>query len=325
MSADKPTAIFLMGPTAAGKTDLSLALTERLGCEIVSVDSALVYKGMNIGTAKPDAELRRRYPHHLIDLIDPAEAYSAARFREDAFTAIQSITGRGKIPLLTGGTMLYYKALVEPLATMPGAHPEIREAMHQVLQKEGLAPLLAELKEVDPEAWARIDRDNPQRVLRALEVYRASGRPISRFWAESVNDGQGSLSSEALAAFPWRLVQLCVAPDDRAVLHQRIALRFKAMLDQGFEAEVRQLFERGDLHPDLPSIRSVGYRQMWHYLSGEWSYQQMTERGIIATRQLAKRQLTWLRRWPDLTWLDSSAPRLEERAWQRLRKAGLDV
>lgn len=314
-----------MGPTAAGKTDLSLALTERLGCEIVSVDSALVYKGMDIGTAKPDAELRRRYPHHLIDLIDPAESYSAARFREDAFAAIQAITDRGKIPLLTGGTMLYYKALVEPLAAMPAAQPEIREAMQQVLQTEGLTPLLAELEQVDPLAWARIDRDNPQRVLRALEVYRASGKPISQYWAESSNDGQGSLSSEAITAFPWRLVQLCVAPDDRAVLHRRIALRFKAMLEQGFESEVRQLFERGDLYPDLPAIRSVGYRQMWHYLEGEWSYQEMTERGIIATRQLAKRQLTWLRRWPDLTWLDSTSPGLEAQAWQRLRKAGLEV
>lgn len=325
MSVDKPTAIFLMGPTAAGKTDLSLALTDRLGCEIVSVDSALVYRGMDIGTAKPDADLRRRYPHHLIDLIDPAEAYSAARFREDALAAIHAITGRGKVPLLTGGTMLYYKALVEPLATMPGAHPEIREAMQQVLQTEGLTPLLAELEHVDPVAWARIDRENPQRVMRALEVFRASGKPISRFWAESENDGQGSLSSEALAAFPWRIVQLCVAPDDRTVLHKRIALRFETMLAQGFEAEVRQLFERGDLHPDLPSIRSVGYRQMWHYLAGEWSWEEMTQRGIIATRQLAKRQLTWLRRWPDLSWLDSTTPDLEARAWQRLRKAGLDV
>lgn len=325
MSADQPTAIFLMGPTAAGKTDLSLALTERLGCEIVSVDSALVYRGMDIGTAKPDAEVRCRYPHHLIDLIDPAEAYSAVRFRDDALTAMQAITDRGRIPLLTGGTMLYYKALVEPLATMPGAHPEIREAMQQVLQTEGLAPLLGELEQVDPVAWARIDRGNPQRVLRALEVYRASGKPISQFWAESDNDGHGSLSSEALAAFPWRVVQLCVAPNDRTVLHQRIAMRFEAMLAEGFEAEVRQLFERGDLHPDLQSIRSVGYRQMWHYLAGEWSWEQMAERGIIATRQLAKRQLTWLRRWPDLHWLDSSVAGLEARAWQRLRKAGLDL
>lgn len=325
MSADKPTAIFLMGPTAAGKTDLSLALTERLGCEIVSVDSALVYRGMDIGTAKPNVDVRHHYPHHLIDLIDPADSYSAARFREDALAAMEEITARGKIPLLTGGTMLYYKALVEPLAAMPGAHPQIREAMQQVLQSNGLAPLLAELKEVDSQAWAQIDRENPQRVMRALEVYRASGRPISSFWAESANDGQGSLSSTALVAFPWRILQLCVAPDDRSVLHQRIALRFEAMLAQGFEAEVRRLFDRGDLHPDLPAIRSVGYRQMWHYLSGEWSYQEMVERGVIATRQLAKRQLTWLRRWPELTWLESTAPELEARAWQKLRKAGLDI
>jgi tRNA dimethylallyltransferase len=314
-----------MGPTAAGKTDLSLALTERLACEIVSVDSALVYRGMDIGTAKPSRALRQRYRHHLIDLVDPADAYSAARFREDALAAMTAITNRGKVPLLTGGTMLYFKALIEPLAQMPPAQPAVRAALQQRLQSEGLAPLLSELERVDPAAWARIDRENPQRVMRALEVFRASGRPISAFWAESANDGQGSLNPEAFQAFPWRVVQLCVAPDDRSVLHQRIAQRFEAMLSQGFETEVRALHQRQDLHPDLPAIRSVGYRQMWHYLDGDWSYQQMVERGIIATRQLAKRQLTWLRRWPDVHWLDSTAPELAANAWQRLRKAGLDV
>ncbi len=322
MSADKPLALFLMGPTAAGKTDLALELVERGGCEIVSVDSAQVYRGMDIGTAKPDAETLARAPHHLIDIRDPAESYSAADFRNDALAVMERITADGKVPLLTGGTMLYFKALVEPLADMPPADVSVREALQRELDDGGLQSLLDELKAVDPAAWNKIDRDNPQRVLRALEVFRVSGRPISAYWAESVNDGRGRLAESAIETFPWRLVQLAVIPDDRAVLHDRIARRFHWMLDQGFEKEVQALYQRGDLHVDLPSIRAVGYRQMWHYLEGEVDYDRMVETGIIATRQLAKRQLTWLRGWPQLEQLAPDRDDILTLAWKKLRKAG---
>ncbi|MEP4548508.1 MAG: tRNA (adenosine(37)-N6)-dimethylallyltransferase MiaA [Saccharospirillum sp.] len=325
--AEKPTAIFLMGPTAAGKTDLALSLVEAGQCEIISVDSAQVFRGMDIGTAKPDAATLQRAPHHLIDICDPADSYSAARFRTDALAAMSDIQQRGRIPLLTGGTMLYFKALVEPLADMPPADDAVRQALQVQLETEGLASLLRELETVDPVAFARIDRQNPQRVTRALEVYRVSGRPISAYWAESVNDGKGRLAHDATGAFPWHLIQLAVVPADRAVLHERIARRFQLMLDQGFEQEVRALMARGDLHPDLPSIRAVGYRQMWHYLDGQIDYPTMIETGVAATRQLAKRQLTWLRKWPELAVLDPAGAdgdrRIIDQAWQILRKSGL--
>lgn len=325
-SADKPTAIFLMGPTAAGKTDLALSLVEAGGCEIISVDSAQVYRGMDIGTAKPDAATLRRAPHHLIDICDPADSYSAAQFRTDALAAMNDIHQRGRVPLLTGGTMLYFKALVEPLAAMPPADEAVRERLQAQFENEGLASLLRELETVDPAAFERIDRQNPQRVLRALEVCRVSGRPISAFWAESVNDGKGRLAETAAQAFPWHLIQLAVIPADRAILHERIARRFQLMLEQGFEREVRTLRAREDLHPDLPSIRAVGYRQMWQYLDGRIDHATLVETGIAATRQLAKRQLTWLRKWPDLTVLDPTGPggdrRIIDQAWQILRKSG---
>lgn len=321
MSTDKPLALFLMGPTAAGKTDLALELVARGNGEIISVDSAQIYRGMDIGTAKPDAGTLARAPHHLIDIRDPAESYSAADFRTDALAAMRAITDRGRIPVLTGGTMLYYKALVEPLAAMPPADAGVRAGLRAELADQGLAPLLDELHRADPDAWARLDRQNPQRVMRALEVYRVSGRPISAFWAESVNDGHGQLAEPAIDVFPWRLLQFAVAPSERAVLHERIARRFHEMLAQGFETEVRRLFQRGDLHPDLPSMRSVGYRQMWRYLAGEWDRDTMVERGIVATRQLAKRQLTWLKRWPRLHWLASDRDDMLEQAWKMLRKA----
>lgn len=319
--ADKPLALFLMGPTAAGKTDLALDLVARGDCEIISVDSAQVYRGMDIGTAKPNAATLARAPHHLIDIRDPADPYSAADFRDDALAVMRDITQRGRIPILTGGTMLYYKALVEPLAEMPPADETVRATLQRELEHAGLERLLDELAVVDPSAWSRIDRRNPQRVLRALEVCRISGRPISTFWDASVNDGRGRLAESAIEAFPWRLLQFAVAPSERGVLHERIARRFHWMLEQGFEAEVRSLYERGDLHLDLPSIRAVGYRQMWHYLDGDWDRDTMIERGIVATRQLAKRQLTWLKRWPRLIWLMSERDDLFEQAWKMLRKA----
>lgn len=324
---DKPTAIFLMGPTAAGKTDLALSLVDAGQCEIISVDSAQVFRGMDIGTAKPDAATLQRAPHHLIDICDPADSYSAARFRTDALAAMSDIQQRGRIPLLTGGTMLYFKALVEPLADMPSADGAVRQVLQTRLNTEGLTSLLHELETVDPVAFARIDRQNPQRVIRALEVYRVSGRPISAYWAESVNDGKGRLAYDATGAFPWHLIQLAVIPADRAVLHERIARRFQLMLDQGFEQEVRALMARGDLHPDLPSIRAVGYRQMWHYLEGQIDHATLIKTGVAATRQLAKRQLTWLRKWPELAVLDPAGAdgdrRIIDQAWQILRKSGL--
>lgn len=304
--SEKPCALFLMGPTAAGKTDLAIDLVEQGQCEIISVDSAQVYKGLDIGSAKPDAETLKRAPHHLIDICDPAESYSAVQFKSDALKVMGEIVERGKTPLLTGGTMLYFKTLVEPMADLPGGDEAIRSALSDTLAESGLGMLVKELQDVDPVAFERIDLQNPQRVQRALEVYRMTGKPISSFWAEGVHDGKGKLAQSAIAEFPFELKQFAVMPLDRQVLHQRIAKRFQLMLEQGFEQEVRALYERGDLHLDLPSMRAVGYRQMWQYFEGELNYTDMVERGIIATRQLAKRQLTWLRGWPELQLLDTT-------------------
>jgi len=320
VATDLPRAIFLTGPTAAGKTDLSLMLADEFNGEIVSVDSAQVYIGMDIGTAKPDAAIQAQVPHHLIDLCDPAVSYSAANFRDDALAAMTDITERGRLPILVGGTALYFKALVQPMAAMPPADPEVRAQLQSWLDEAGLEALVAELQRVDVTAWERIDRKNPARVLRALEVQRVSGRPISEFWANSAHDGRGGLSASALDDFPWQVVQFAVAPDERSVLHQRIEQRFQAMLASGFEAEVERLYRRGDLHLDLPAIRAVGYRQMWQYLAGELDHSQMVDSGIAATRQLAKRQLTWMRGWQGLHWLDSQAEGLFEQARQRLSK-----
>lgn len=304
--ADKPLALFLMGPTAAGKTDLAISLVEQGNCEIISVDSAQIYRGMDIGAAKPDAETLSRAPHHLIDICDPSESYSAVHFRKDALDLMSEISARGKVPLLTGGTMLYYKSLVEPMANMPAGDEQTRQQIAQKMQEEGLDSLVQELLEVDPVAHQKIDLQNPQRVQRALEVYRISGRPISSFWAEGVNDGKGKLSEVAIEQFPYRIAQYVVMPDDRAVLHRRIEKRFEMMIEQGFEYEVRTLYNRGDLHLDLPSIRCVGYRQMWQYFDGEFDFDTMIEKGVAATRQLAKRQLTWIRGWPQVTVLDTA-------------------
>jgi len=307
MIDNRPPALFLMGPTAAGKTDLAIALVEQGHCEIISVDSAQIYRSMDIGTAKPDAQTLVRAPHHLIDICDPAESYSVVQFRRAALATMAEISQRGKIPLLTGGTMLYFKSLVEPMADLPEGDQDIRSELAQQMADQGLVGLVAQLAQVDPVAHARIDLANPQRVQRALEVFRVSGRPISAFWAEGTHDGRGNLAVGAAEQFPYRLLQYGVIPQDRAILHARIAQRFRWMLEQGFEQEVRELYSRGDLHLDLPSMRCVGYRQMWHYLDGLIDYDEMIERGIIATRQLAKRQLTWLRGWPELQALDTSA------------------
>ncbi|WP_018625185.1 tRNA (adenosine(37)-N6)-dimethylallyltransferase MiaA [Kangiella aquimarina] len=293
----KPLAIFIMGPTASGKTDLAIELVERLNAEIISVDSAMVYKGMDIGSAKPSAEELARAPHRLIDICDPADPYSAARFRDDALREMEDIVSQGKTPLLVGGTMLYYKALLEGMHNLPDSNPEVRANLQQRLESEGLASLHQELAKIDPESASRIHENDPQRTLRALEVYEITGKPLSQLHAEQEQND-----------FPYQTLQIALAPDDRSYLHQRIEKRFHQMMEQGFLQEVESLYERGDLHPDLPSIKSVGYRQMWQYLEGELPLEEAIERGIIATRQLAKRQFTWLRSWKNLNWIESRQP-----------------
>lgn len=306
MSERLPPAIFLMGPTAAGKTDLALALADALPCELVSVDSALIYRGMDIGTAKPDRATLARYPHRLIDIRDPAESYSAAEFRADALAAMAEISARGRIPLLVGGTMLYFKALLEGLADMPGADPVVRAELEARAAVEGWQALHRELAEVDPESAARIHPNDPQRLIRALEVHRVSGLSMTAHRQRQAAENRG-LDAPGMAHLPYTVAQLAIAPVQRHVLHERIALRFRHMLEHGFIEEVEALRLRGDLHAGLPSIRAVGYRQVWDYLDGKLNREEMTERGIIATRQLAKRQFTWLRSWADLHWLDSLA------------------
>ncbi|WP_219410280.1 tRNA (adenosine(37)-N6)-dimethylallyltransferase MiaA [Proteus terrae] len=289
----KPKAIFLMGPTASGKTALAIALRQKLPVDIISVDSALIYRGMDIGTAKPDANEQSLAPHRLIDILDPAFPYSAADFRRDALNAMEEITAAGRIPLLVGGTMLYFKALLEGLSPLPSANSDVRAEIEKKAAEQGWEAIHKELALVDPVAAQRIHPNDPQRLSRALEVYLISGKTMTELT---------KISGESL---PYDVYQFAIAPKDRNVLHQRIEARFKQMLTCGFEDEVKSLYERGDLHEDLPSVRCVGYRQMWSYLSGEIDYDEMVYRGICATRQLAKRQITWLRGWNDIHWLDS--------------------
>ncbi|MES9937845.1 MAG: tRNA (adenosine(37)-N6)-dimethylallyltransferase MiaA [Sedimenticola sp.] len=293
---DLPLAIFLMGPTASGKTDLAIALTEHLPCDIISVDSALVYRGMDIGTAKPSAEELARAPHRLIDICDPSESYSAAQFREDALREMAEITAAGRIPLLVGGTMLYFRALQYGLSELPAANATVRARLEQDAALHGWQAMHERLAAVDPAAASRIHPNDPQRIQRALEVYELTGKSLTEL---QDRDGEQKL--------PYRLVKLVRAPREREVLHQRIADRFHKMLAQGFEAEVRGLLQQGNLVPDMPSMRSVGYRQMLKYLLGEWDRETMIEKGIIATRQLAKRQFTWLRADTEAHWLDEEA------------------
>ncbi|MGN2410098.1 tRNA (adenosine(37)-N6)-dimethylallyltransferase MiaA [Pseudomonas syringae] len=301
-----PPAIFLMGPTAAGKTDLAIELSKVLPCELISVDSALVYRGMDIGTAKPSKAQLAEFPHRLIDILDPAQSYSAADFRADALAAMAEITARGNIPLLVGGTMLYFKALLDGLADMPAADAEVRAQLEADALAFGWQSLHDQLAVVDPVSAARIHPNDPQRLIRALEVYRVSGMSMTAH-----REQQTAQSTEAAASgrqqLPYTVANLAIAPADRKVLHHRIALRFEQMLDQGFLDEVLALRSRGDLHSGLPSIRAVGYRQVWDHLDGKLTRDEMQERGIIATRQLAKRQFTWLRSWENLHWLDSLA------------------
>ena len=283
-----PPAIFLMGPTASGKTALSVQLAQALNGEIISVDSALVFKGMDIGTAKPTLEERGGIPHHLIDILDPSEAYSTGQFRTQALALMDAITQRGKIPILVGGTMLYFNALLNGLAVLPEANVAIRAKLDHDLEQLGKEALHQRLAGIDPQAAARIHPNDPQRIQRALEVYEISGKPLSSFFnADQAED------------LPYQKIKLLIAPPDRKILHDIIAQRFLAMLEQGFINEVEILYRRGDLTEKMPSIRAVGYRQVWAYLQGEDNLETMTEKAIIATRQLAKRQFTWLRRETD--------------------------
>ena len=287
--------IAIMGPTASGKTGLALDIAAKVESEVISVDSALVYKGMDIGTAKPTQEEQEGVVHHLIDIIDPAQSYSVSQFVNDTNALIGDILARGKVPILAGGTMMYFNALINGISPLPKSDETIRDEITQQAQRLGWSKLHDELRGVDPISGERIHPNDPQRITRALEVYRSTGKTLTH-WQQQEGE-----------KCPYNIAQFAIAPADRAVLHERIATRFDMMLEQGFEKEVVKLYERSDLHEDLPSIRSVGYRQMWQYLDGQLSYAEMRERGIIATRQLAKRQLTWLRGWEQVTWLDTFA------------------
>ena len=291
-----------MGPTASGKTALAVSLVERFPLEIVSVDSALVYRGMDIGSAKPDAATLARAPHHLLDIRDPTAAYSAAAFCDDARRLMADIVARGKVPLLVGGTMLYFRALLRGLDDLPRADPALRKALEAEAKARGWPALHAELAAVDPATAARLAPNDSQRIGRALEIFRLTGTPMS------------ALLDRAQSELPYRVLQLALIPSDRSVLHQRIAARFDAMLAEGLIDEVESLRRSYVLKPDLPAMRAVGYRQAWAYLDGEIDLGELREQGIAATRQLAKRQLTWLRSWPDAVALDCLADDLDAQA-----------
>ena len=302
--------ILLLGPTAAGKTDAAVALAELLPCRLISMDSALVYRGMDIGTAKPPAKLLARHPHALIDIRDPADPYTAADFVADADLEVRQALERGKVPVLVGGAMLYARAFRDGLAVLPPANPEVRAAIDAEAGKEGWPKLHTRLAAVDPVAAANIHPHNGARLQRALEVFETTGKPISAYWRE-----QGK--SAAPQRLGQELLEFALVHEDRAALHRRIEERFDAMLAQGFVDEVRILRARGDLHLGLPSMRAVGYRQVWRHLDAEWDAEQMRTRAVAATRQLARRQLTWLRSWPwveRLPWGDAQAAAAEIKA-----------
>jgi len=280
-----------MGPTASGKTALAMALCDALPCDIVSVDSALIYRDMDIGTAKPTQDELQQYPHHLINLRDASESYSAADFCHDALAKISEIRAKNRIPLLVGGTMMYFKSLIEGISPLPSANADIRQVIDSEASELGWQVMHDKLMAIDPVSAERIHPNDPQRLTRALEVYRLTGNTLTQ------------LTQIKGAKLGGNILQLAITPKERSVLHDRIAQRYQQMIDLGFEQEVLKLKARSDLHHDLPSIRCVGYRQMWQYLEGDFDHKEMIFRGVCATRQLAKRQLTWLRNWPDLHWL----------------------
>ena len=289
----QPPVICLMGPTASGKTALAMALHDALPCDIISVDSALIYNNMDIGTAKPTADELSRYPHRLINLRDASQSYSAADFCHDALAEIAKIRANNRIPLLVGGTMMYFKSLIEGISPLPAANHEIRQKIEQQAGEHGWLALHEELLKIDPVAGERIHPNDPQRITRALEVFRLTGSTLTELT---------QIKGEKLSG---DILQFAITPSERSILHQRIELRYQQMINQGFEQEVIKLKARNDLHEDLPSIRCVGYRQMWQYLNNEYDHNEMIFRGVCATRQLAKRQLTWLRNWPNLHWLNT--------------------
>jgi tRNA dimethylallyltransferase len=337
MSNSLPPAIFLMGPTASGKTSVAVELAQRLPVEIISVDSVLVYRGMDIGTAKPDAATLARAPHHLINILDPTEAYSAAAFRRDALRLMRDIAARDKIPLLAGGTMLYFKALREGLSELPQADPEIRAALDAEIARHGIEHMHKLLAGVDAETAARLKPTDTQRIQRALEIYRITGQPMSALLKKSPtphveapktgNPLSSKLDVELTQelgerkedGLPCRIISIALAPSDRSALHARIAARFKTMLKQGLVEELGELRQKYTLHPGLPAMRCVGYRQAWQFLEGEISEAELLEKGIAATRQLAKRQITWLRAMPDNIELDCLGPALPDQALGVLR------
>lgn len=305
----KPPAIFLMGPTASGKTELAIEMRHRFPVDIISVDSALVYRDMDIGTAKPGEETLQQAPHALIDIRDPTESYSAAEFREDALMEMSKITREGRVPLLAGGTMLYFKALSQGLARLPPANPDIRREIEKNAQKKGWAALHSQLAGLDPEIAERIHPNDPQRISRALEVIELTGRKMSELQQE-----QGDQQLD------YRVLRIIACPQPRAVLHQRIELRFQQMLDEGFMNEMKTLHGRGDLRPEMPAMRCVGYRQAWSHLEGEITLQEMREKALAATRQLAKRQLTWLRQETAALWYDPNVGNEKDSVFREVAK-----
>ena len=307
-----PPAILLMGPTASGKSAVALWLAERFPIELISVDSAQVFRDMNIGTAKPDTATQQAFPHHLIDLITPEDAYSAAQFRADALAAMAEITVRGKIPLLVGGTMLYFKALLTGLAELPQANPEIREIIDAQASTHGWPSVHAELARVDPATAARLHTTDAQRIQRALEIYHLAGRPMSELLAEGEGEEQKP---------PYELLSIGLLPSDRNVLHDRIAERFDTMLQAGLEDEINHLRQKYRLSLDLPSMRCVGYRQIWEAQDGITPRAEMRDRGIYATRQLAKRQITWLTNTLRSEIFDCLASDLPDHIGKRITKA----
>ena len=304
-SNDSPLSVFIMGATATGKTDLALAIYDELPSDLISVDSALVYRGMDIGTAKPDVQTLKKSHHQLIDIIDPAEFYSAGQFREDALGFMQKSTTNHRTSILVGGTMLYFNTLQKGMANMPEVDDSVRQAIALEAKTKGMQFMHERLKKVDPVSAERIHPNDPQRIKRALELYDFSGKTLTEFWAEQAQN-------ETQNSFPYRRIKIALVPEDRVELRKRIALRFDLMLKQGFIEEVEGLFKRGDLNVEMPSIRAVGYRQVWAYLAGDYDFDEMRDKAIIATAQLAKRQMTWLRKEEDCNFLDPIALNTEK-------------
>lgn len=300
--------ICLLGPTASGKSDLAIWLAQQFPCEIISVDSGMIYRGMDIGTAKPAPQILKQIPHHLINICDPAEAYSAAKFRTDALKLINEISGRGRIPLLVGGTMLYFRVLQQGISALPQADTAVRDSLAKEANQYGWQKLHERLQQIDPAAAARIAPSDSQRLQRALEVYMLTGKTLTQLCAEN-----------PLSPLPYHALNIALAPKSRSQLNSKISSRFIQMLQNGLVAEVEVLFKRGDLNCNLPSMRAVGYRQVWQYLNDELGYDEMQERAIIATRQLAKRQMTWLKTWQNILWFDSEDSDLRKKVLDNIK------